>query len=153
KRAETRPQVLVVSPYSPVPAVHGGAVRMLNLIREMRERCDVTLISFADTPAEGSASSLATLEGLCRDVVVLPRDLHAAGGPLSPVSTHGFFSPRMFELIETWLEKRAFDVVQVEYTHMAQYLPAPCEGMLRVLVEHDVSFIAAARARRGERSV
>ncbi|MBM4266253.1 MAG: glycosyltransferase [Deltaproteobacteria bacterium] len=152
RRGVERPQVLVVSPYSPVPAVHGGAVRMLNLIREMRERCDVTLISFADTPAEVTSASLAVLKDLCRDVVVLPRDLHGAGGPLSPVSTQGFFSPRMFEVIETWLEKRDFDVVQVEYTHMAQYLPPPCRGMLRVLVEHDITFVAAARARQGETS-
>lgn len=152
-RAEERPQVLVVSPYSPAPAVHGGAVRMLNLIREMRERCDVTLLSFTDTPAEAKPDSLAELQELCRDVVLLPRDLHSAGGRLLPLAMHGFFSERMFEMIEIWLEKRTFDVVQIEYTNMAHYLPPPCPGMLRVLVEHDVSFVAAERSRRGESSL
>ncbi|MDG2305935.1 MAG: glycosyltransferase [Candidatus Binatia bacterium] len=150
---EARPQVLVVSPYSPAPAVHGGAVRMLNLIREMKKRCDVTLISFTDTPAESAPESLAELEALCRDVVLMPRDLHSAGERLLPLAMHGFFSERMFEMIEIWLEKRAFDVVQIEYTNMAHYLPPPCPGMLRVLVEHDVSFIAAERARENEGSL
>lgn len=149
---EERPQVLVVSPYSPAPAVHGGAVRMLNLIREMNERCDVTLISFTDTAAEVEPESLAELEKVCRDVVLLPREAHNGGGMLLPLPMHGFFSERMFEMIEIWLEKRAFDVVQIEYTNMAHYLPPPCPGMLRVLVEHDVSFVAAARARRNEPS-
>lgn len=152
KRGEARPQVLVVSPYSPAPAVHGGAVRMLNLIREMNEKCDVTLISFTDTPAESSPESLAELQAICRDVVLLPRDLHSYGGRLLPIAMHGFFSERMFEMIEIWLEKRAFDVVQIEYTNMAHYLPPPCPGMLRVLVEHDVSFVAAERARQNETS-
>ncbi len=151
-RAQERPQVLVVSPYSPSPAVHGGAVRMLNLIREMRARCDVTLLSFTDTPAESDAENLEILRELCRDVVLLPRDREGAGGRLLPLAMHGFVSERMFEMIEVWLEKRAFDVVQIEYTNMAHYLPPPCPGMLRVLVEHDVSFVAAERARRGESS-
>jgi glycosyltransferase involved in cell wall biosynthesis len=54
----------------------------------------------------------------------------------------------MTEQIEYWLDRRHFDVVQVEYTHMAHYLPPPCPGLRRVLVEHDVTFVALARARR-----
>jgi len=143
-----RPQVLVVSPYSPAPAVHGGAVRMLNLIREMRARCDVTLVTFADTEAEMRTENLAVLRDLCRDVVLLPRDVHGGGGWLEPSKTRGFHSARMYEQVEYWLDRRRFDVVQVEYTHMAHYLPPPCPGLLRVLVEHDVTFVAQARARR-----
>jgi O-antigen biosynthesis protein len=142
-----RPQVLIVAPYSPAPALHGGAVRMLNLIREVREHVDVTLISFIDTPAESEPENLTILRGLCRDAVLIPRDLHGMGGRLEPTKTRGFHSARLHEIVEEWLARRRFDVVQVEYTHMVHYLPAPCEGMLRVLVEHDVTFVAAARAR------
>lgn len=151
-RREARPQVLVLTPYSPAPAIHGGAVRMLNLIREMSSRCDVTLLSFTDTPAESSAGSLRTLREICRDVVLLPRERQGWGGRLLPTAAHGFVSERMQEMVEIWLERRAFDVVQVEYTHMASYLPPACPGMLRVLVEHDVSFVAAARERAAEPS-
>jgi GT2 family glycosyltransferase/glycosyltransferase involved in cell wall biosynthesis len=142
-----RPQVLIVAPYSPAPAVHGGAVRMLNLIREARRHVDVTLVSFIDTPAEAEAESLAALRALCRDAVLVPRDLHGGGGRLEPTKTRGFHSARLHEVVEEWLARRRFDVVQVEYTHMAHYLPAPCPGLLRVLVEHDVTFVAAARGR------
>lgn len=145
-RRDERPQVLVVSPYSPAPAVHGGAVRMQNLIREMARRCDVTLISFTDTEAETRTENLELLRELCRDVVLLPRDGHGGGGWLEPSKTRGFHSAAMHEHVEHWLDRRRFDVVQVEYTHMAHYLPPPCPGLLRVLVEHDVTFVAQRRA-------
>ena len=77
----------------------------------------------------------------------MPRDLHGSGGRLEPTKTRGFHSARLHEMVEDWLDRRRFDVVQVEYTHMAHYLPPPCAGMLRVLVEHDVTFVAAARGR------
>src|SRR5690606_9124624 len=129
------------------PALHGGAVRMQNLIREVSRDVDVTLVSLIDTPAEAEAASLATLREICRDVVLVPRDVHAGGGVLEPAKTRGFHSARLAEIVEDWLDRRRFDVVQVEYTHMAHFLPPPCSGMLRVLVEHDVTFVAAARAR------
>lgn len=142
-----RPQVLVIAPYSPAPPVHGGAVRMLNLIREMRAACDVTLIAFTDTEAEGRTENLALLRDLCRDVVLIPRDGHGASGWLEPGKTRGFHSRIMDEQVEYWLDRRHFDVVQVEYTHMAHFLPRPVPGLLRVLVEHDVTFVAQRRAR------
>jgi GT2 family glycosyltransferase/glycosyltransferase involved in cell wall biosynthesis len=147
RAAGGRPQVLVVAPYSPAPPVHGGAVRMLNLIREMRAACDVTLIAFTDTEAERRTENLSALRDLCRDVVLLPRDGHGSGGWLEPSKTRGFHSELMAEHVEYWLDRRRFDVVQVEYTHMAHFLPRPCPGLLRVLVEHDVTFVAQRRAR------
>ncbi len=147
-----RPQVLVVAPYSPAPPVHGGATRMLALLREMGRRCDVTLISFHDTPAEIEPASLAQLREVCRDVVLLPRQSWTAGGPLAPHSTAGFFSPALDAEIEAWLGRRPFEVVQVEYTHMAHCLPAAAPGLVRVLVEHDIATTVAARARAAEPS-
>jgi glycosyltransferase involved in cell wall biosynthesis/GT2 family glycosyltransferase len=147
RAAGGRPQVLVVAPYSPAPPVHGGAVRMLNLIREMRAACDVTLIAFTDTEAERRTENLSLLRDLCRDVVLLPRDGAGSGGWLEPSKTRGFHSALLAEHVEYWLDRRHFDVVQVEYTHMAHFLPRACPGLLRVLVEHDVTFVAQRRAR------
>jgi glycosyltransferase involved in cell wall biosynthesis/GT2 family glycosyltransferase len=149
KAAGARPQVLVISPYSPVPAVHGGAVRISNLLREMGKRADVTLLSFADTEAETAPDSLAELSNLCRESLIVPRDTSSARGSwLAPTKLRGFHSARLSEEIRECMERRSFDVVQVEYTHMAHFLPPPTPGVLRVLVEHDVSFVALDRARR-----
>jgi GT2 family glycosyltransferase/glycosyltransferase involved in cell wall biosynthesis len=152
RRAGQRPQVLVVSPYSPWPAVHGGATRISNLLAEMRDSCDVTLVSFYDTEIEASPESLGRLRELCRETVLVPREFHGRGGRLLPNATVGFWSQRMFDEVEYQLDRRRFDVVQVDYTHMAHYLPAPVPGLLRVLVEHDIAFVAVGRARGRARS-
>ena len=144
-----RPQVLVISPYSPVPAVHGGAVRISNLLREMGKQADVTLLSLADTAAETDPSSLAELSKLCQESLIVPRDTSSSRGSwLAPTKLRGFHSMRLSEEIRECMERNSFDVVQVEYTHMAHFLPPPSKGVLRVLVEHDVSFVALDRARR-----
>ena len=142
-----RPRVLMVSPYSPYPPVHGGAVRMLALLRRASVGADVTLLSYADTQAELDPRSTAELQAACRDVVVIERDTTAVGGVLMPNKTRGFCSHLMPDEIEYWLDADDFDVIQIEYTHLAHLMPPPTPGLLRVLVEHDVSFVSIARAQ------
>lgn len=149
QRHEGRPQVMVLSPYSPVPALHGGAVRISNLLRAVSEHVDITLLSLADTEAETDPASLAELGTICREAIVVQRDRSSAsGGWLAPGKLRGFFSSRLEEEIRERMERCEFAVVQAEYTHMAHFLPPPRAGLLRVLVEHDVSFVALERARR-----
>ena len=145
--AGARPRVLVVSPYSPYPPVHGGAVRILALLKRLAPVADVTLLAYADTQAELDPRSTAELQKICRNVVVIERDTTAVGGILYPNKTRGFCSPLMRDEIEFWLDREDFDVVQIEYTHMAHLMPMPVPGLLRVLVEHDVSFVSLGRAR------
>ncbi|MBU6281532.1 glycosyltransferase [bacterium] len=148
--APEKPQVLLVSPYSPVPAVHGGATRIANLLREMRDACDVTLVTYWDTEPEAAPESVAELRTLCREAILVKRDMGGTGPGLLPRATVGFWSQAMFDEVEFQLDRRRFDVVQVEYTHMAHYLPPPCEGLLRVLVEHDVASVVARRVREAQ---
>ncbi|MCC6765431.1 MAG: glycosyltransferase [Deltaproteobacteria bacterium] len=147
RRADARPRVLIVSPYSPYPPVHGGAVRILALLRRLASVADVTLLAYADTQAELDPRSTAELQRICRDVVVIERDTTAVGGVLFPNKTRGFCSRLMRDEIEYWLDREDFDVIQIEYTHLAHLMPMPARGLLRVLVEHDVSFVSLARAR------
>ncbi len=142
-----KPRVLMVSPYSPYPPVHGGAVRMLALLNRLATTADVTLLSYADTQAELDPRSTAALQATCRDVVVIERDTTAVGGVLMPNKTRGFCSRLMEDAIEYWLDGDDFDVIQIEYTHLAHLMPARSAGLLRVLVEHDVSFVSLQRAQ------
>jgi glycosyltransferase involved in cell wall biosynthesis/GT2 family glycosyltransferase len=145
--AGARPRVLIVSPYSPYPPVHGGAVRILALLRRLAPEADVTLLAYADTQAELDPRSTAELKRICDKVVVIERDTTAVGGILFPNKTRGFCSSLMRDEIEYWLDREDFDVVQIEYTHLAHLMPAAVPGLLRVLVEHDVSFVSLGRAR------
>ncbi|MEO6029605.1 MAG: glycosyltransferase [Candidatus Binatia bacterium] len=142
-----RLQLLIASPYSPYPPVHGGAVRMLALLRRLAQVADVTWVAYADTQLELDPRSTAELQKLCRDVVVIERDTTAVGGILFPNKTRGFCSYLMEQQIEYFLDRNDYDVVQLEYTHLGHLMPAPSPGLLRVLVEHDVSFVSLARSQ------
>ena len=145
--ADARPRLLVVSPYSPYPAVHGGAVRILALLRRLRPHVDVTLLAYGDTTAELDPASVAELRRLCHDVTILERPGHTFGGMLQPHKTHGFWSDSMRDAVEYYCDRGDYDLVQAEYTHMAHFLPPRAPGLVRVLVEHDVSFVSLARSR------
>ncbi len=140
-------RVLVVSPYSPYPPIHGGAVRMLALLERLGRVCEITLLSYGDTTAELDPRSIAELRKRCRTVVVLERETGAVGGILTPSKTRGFWSDGMAYSLEYLLDRGDFDVIQIEYTHMAHFMPPPALGLLRVLVEHDVCFVSLARSR------
>lgn len=142
-----RKQMLVVSPFSPHPPVHGGAVRMFSLLKRLQHTIEIDLVTYVDTPDEIETTSVAALEEICRHVTLVERKEITPSGPLDPSQTHGFRSQKMTETIEYFLERYDYDVVQVEYTHMAHYMPPPVNQMIRVLVEHDVSFVSLARSR------
>lgn len=142
-----RKQMLVVSPFSPHPPVHGGAVRMFSLLKRLQPSIEIDLVTYVDTPDELNAASVAALEEICRHVTLVERKEITPSGLLDPSQTHGFRSQKMTETIEYYLERYDYDVVQVEYTHMAHYMPPPANQMIRVLVEHDVSFVSLRRSR------
>jgi glycosyltransferase involved in cell wall biosynthesis/GT2 family glycosyltransferase len=145
--AEARPKILLVSPYSPYPPIHGGAVRMLALLERLQAAADVTVISYADTEAELDPRSIMELRKRCHQAVLLERDTTAVGGILAPGKTRGFWSSTMSDTVEFFLDRDDFDILQVEYTHMAHFLPPRVPGLLRVLVEHDVSYVSMARSQ------
>jgi glycosyltransferase involved in cell wall biosynthesis/GT2 family glycosyltransferase len=147
RHAHARLRVLIASPYSPYPPVHGGAVRMLSLLRRLSQVADVTWVAYADTQPELDPRSTAELQRLCREVVVIERDTTAVGGILLPNKTRGFCSHLMEQQLEYFLDRDDYDVLQLEYTHLAHLMPPPSPGLLRVLVEHDVSFVSLARSQ------
>jgi GT2 family glycosyltransferase/glycosyltransferase involved in cell wall biosynthesis len=147
RHAHQRLRVLIASPYSPYPPVHGGAVRMLALLRRLSQVADVTWVAYADTQQELDPRSTAELQRLCTEVVLIERDTTAVGGILLPNKTRGFCSHLMEQQIEYFLDRDDYDVVQLEYTHLAHLMPRPSPGLLRVLVEHDVSFVSLARSQ------
>lgn len=118
------PEVLVLAPYSPVPAVHGGAMRMENMLAELHRRgARVTLLAMADTDEEKSEESMSRLERHCAGVRIVPR----LPNPAARYLPHFF---REFEVSEfnralaEIMEARSFDVIQVEYAELARFLPA-----------------------------
>ena len=127
-----RRRIAVVSPYSPFPLAHGGAVRIFNLLREMASEFDIFLFTFSD--GETTADLRPVLD-LCARVVLVgkPRYREPRWSTLAPREVHEFRSPAMRDALARIRAEYKIEAVQVEYTMLA-----PFSG--DVLVEHDVTF-------------
>jgi glycosyltransferase involved in cell wall biosynthesis len=131
RSAERRP-IGVLSPYFPYPLSHGGAVRIYNLLRGMAAEFDIVLFAFTDGPDEPATAPV--LEFCARLVLVeKPRYREPRWSTLLPPEVHEFRSPAMRQAIEDQRRTFGFELLQVEYTQLAEYGGD-------VLVEHDVTF-------------
>jgi glycosyltransferase involved in cell wall biosynthesis len=151
RRIEGRPRregsrrVAVLSPYSPYPLAHGGAVRIFHLLREMAKEFDVEMFAFED-PQGGP--DLGPLLEFCSRVVLVkqPRYREPRWCTLLPPEVHEFRSPAMRRALSDERLAFGYECLQVEYTHLAEYGGD-------VLVEHDVTFDLYAQILRRSRTL
>jgi len=132
---ETKPTVLVATPYLPYPLAHGGAVRMFNLMREANKTHNQVVLSFVDELATPAPELLA----LCAEVVLVERrgsHLHTSTERPDVVED---FDREDFRAALRWSQRKwAPEIVQLEFTQMALYAP-DCRPARTVLVEHDIT--------------
>jgi glycosyltransferase involved in cell wall biosynthesis len=139
------PRVAVLSPYYPYPLSHGGAVRIYNLLREAARRFDVELFAFTDGNAE---PELAPVLEFCARVVLVekPRYREPRWSTLLPPEVREFRSPAMRQAIAEERRDFGFELLQVEYTQLAEYGGD-------VLVEHDVTYDLFRQVARRDRTL
>ena len=124
-----RRRIGIVSPYFPWPLSHGGAVRIYHLLREAAKEFDIVLYSFG---AVENASPIIDL--VARTYLFeLPRYRKPRWASLLPPEVCEYDSPILQQLLESSRQELNVELVQVEYTQLAQYTGD-------VLVEHDVTF-------------
>ena len=130
-----KPRVLVVSPYLPFPLCHGGAVRIYNLCREMAGEIDFILACFRE---ENETVHYKELHQVFREVYVVDVDEKRAD-PSVPAQVADYRNAAMGDLIRRFCLSHSVDLVQLEYTQMAEYRDDT--GAIPVLlVEHDITF-------------
>lgn len=117
---------------------------MYNVIKRLGERHQVRLLTYVDT--EDEALQVRELERYCVSVTpVLRRPDMSRHNPLgpNPLCRVEFDTPPMREALRRELS-RDLDVLQVDYTQMMHFVP-PSRHFVRVLTEHDVSFLSQFR--------
>ncbi len=141
-----RPRVLFVSPYSIVPPVHGGAVFMYQTLRELSKLCEIHAIVMLDYPHE-IAANREMLPKFCASVELLVRTPaeHLQVAASVPHAIGEFQIPYIKWLIHRQIFQKRIDVIQLEYTPLAQYLEK-YQKLVNVLFEHDIYFQSIARA-------
>jgi len=137
----------LISPYHIHPADHGGGVRLLNLVRELSDRCDLYLLVFSQMGED--PDQRAALEPYCARVDFhhwRPR-LNPDRLNLVPPNAQLFASDRASVKIRDIVLGHDIDLVQLEYTELAQYRAAVPDGVPVVLTEHDIAFRSFRRRR------
>ncbi len=142
-----RPRMLIVSPYAIYPPHHGGGVRLYNLIQHLSRTFELYLLIFhreGDDPAQRAA-----LAQFCVKLEFhrwQPR-FERRRFSLAPPSAELFWDPRAALRVADLVHRHNLDLVQLEYTELAQYRKAAHPASV-ILVEHDIAFRSFARRRR-----
>jgi len=128
------------------PFQSGGEIRVGALMRRLMPAYEFHVLTFrSDSAALEQAAAAIELErrhGI-RSIFVgrtpgLPAD------PGKPSIAAGFWDPRMAAAVRTAVAERGIDLVQLEFTQMAQYAEHAADLAPVVLTEHDSSVLAPA---------
>jgi len=144
-----RLRVLFVSPYPICPPVHGGGVFMLHTLRALARHADVHLIALLDDERQRAAQQ--ELRAWCASLEFLVRlQSRPAPGSMLPHAVREFTNADLAWLIQREIYRHRIDVIQLEYTPLAQY-HGQYHRLACVLFEHDVYFQSIGRALREDR--
>jgi len=143
--AEPSPlRVLFVSPYPICPPVHGGGVFMYQTLRELAGLAEVHVAGLLDFAWQEQDN--LELRQFCASAEWLARPAGHPnhGGPLEPYAVREFHNEELEWLIHRQIYLRQIDVVQLEYTVLAQY-GCDFRRIAVALFEHDIYFQSIGR--------
>ncbi len=136
--------VLFVSPYPIWPPVHGGAVFMSQTVQHLSYQTALNLIVLLDHEWERAAHDDMADSFDSIEYVVRMEGKQKQFGSISPHAVTEFANPDLEWLIHRQIYTRQIDVVQIEYTALAQYA-MQFRQIACVLFEHDVYFQSISR--------
>jgi glycosyltransferase involved in cell wall biosynthesis len=136
RAATGKPRILIASAYVPFPLSHGGAVRIHNLTLRAAGHWDQVLLCFTET---GEPPARELLERFVEVVFVRRTGSHITKDGGRPEVVAQFDSPAFRNALRESIRKWEPAVVQLEFTHMAQYV-RDCAPAPTILVEHDITF-------------
>jgi GT2 family glycosyltransferase len=142
--APDRLRVLFVSPYPICPPVHGGGVFMYQTLRQMVRLAEVHVVGLLDWPSQLDEN--LALGEFCASVewIVRPTGEPEGIGSIEPRAVREFRNEDFEWLIHRQIYLRQIDVVQLEYTPLAQY-GEPYRRIATALFEHDIYFQSIGR--------
>ena len=112
--------VLFVSPYPILPPVHGGAVFMSQTVKHLLRQTRLSLIVLLDHEWEREPHRAIEREAASVEYLVRMEGQARTGIDL-PARGNGVCQPRLEWLIHRQIYTQRIDVVQIEYTALAQY--------------------------------
>jgi GT2 family glycosyltransferase/glycosyltransferase involved in cell wall biosynthesis len=144
ERTPDRLRVLFVSPYPICPPVHGGGVFMYQTLREMVKLAEVHVVELLDWPSQEADNQELRTFCASAEWLVRPSGRVKGMGSLEPSAVREFANEDLEWLIHRQMYCRRIDLLQLEYTPMAQYR-GEFRRIATALFEHDVYFQSIGR--------
>lgn len=144
-KTQDRPSVLFLSPYPVCPPIHGGGVFIYQTLLELVRHADVHLIVLLDE--EYQREQHEELTDLCKtaEYIVRLQGRPRGVGSLTPFAVREFSNDDLRWAIHRTLLLHKVDLVQLDYTNMAQYAE-DYRQIPQILFEHDVYFQSIGRS-------
>jgi O-antigen biosynthesis protein len=143
-RDDAKLSILLVSPYPLYPARHGGAVLITQTLDYLCTLCDVHLVVVLEDEEEREVHEAQAHRFASLNCVVRGTSRLAGKFGLQPKAVREFDIPELRSLIPRLVQQHRIDVLQLEYTNMAQYAKA-YRSLVTSLFEHDVYFQTVGR--------
>ncbi len=122
-------KILFLSPTVPFPLTDGGRIRVFNLLKQIAQKSDVTLLALETQPTD--ADGVAELQALGIEVHLVPNaptlprvsfgTLAKAFFKRQPITVARYDVPTYRGKLRTLLANETFDLVHYEMFHVAQF--------------------------------
>lgn len=150
-------RVLFLALEPPYPPNDGGRIRTYQLLRQLAQRGQVTLLAFE--PAKQPDADWSPLQAVCDEVHVLPRPVVGRAGAAErlrllrrrlPQASRLYDSETMAARVQTLLAAGDFDLLHVNELYLARY--ASLAGQTPRVMDHtDVEALKQRRLLRADR--
>jgi glycosyltransferase involved in cell wall biosynthesis len=141
-------KILMVSSYLPFPLKSGGEIRLYNLIKNLANDHEITLV--CEKRDYQTADDIKEVERFCKKVITVQRrkqwsfvNILRTAFSTNPFLIVGHTSDEMKQAIRDELVREKFDLIHVETFYVYQNLPKVTIPV--VLVEHNVEYLAYQR--------
>lgn len=122
-------KILFLSPTVPYPLTDGGRIRVFNLLKQIAQKNDVTLLALETQPTD--AESIIHIQNLGIKVHLVPnssmlprisfKTLFSAFFKRQPITVARYNVPAYREKLRELLSAETFDLVHYEMFHIAQF--------------------------------
>ncbi len=136
-------KILIVSSFLPFPLFSGGQVRLYNLLKELSQKHEITLV--CEKRKHQTQSDVDVVKKVCKDIFVVDRKKQWSAEVVlkTVISSYPFLLaghdlPEMKKILSQLLKEKQFDVIHVETFYVYQNLPET--SLPVVLVEHNIEY-------------
>jgi len=141
-------KILVIASYLPYPLHSGGQVRLYNLIKELAQHHEITLI--CEKRSHQTRDDINELAKICKEVITVPRrtqwsftNLFKSIFSINSFLITGHTHPGLRQKIQETLENDSFDVIHVETFYVRQNIGKTKTPI--VVADHNIEYLIYRR--------